>query len=159
MYARTELSLGKFIDQTAQAELRDLERLGGRPLRTLAREIYMAFGLTPGEDKKIAERLKSLPMHVDRRLPTFTYIHWGKRGLIEHTGRRYNRTIGFTVWGNDSAQGYSAISPARTPTIERFVDGAAAMHTKLGHSIGRGGLYLHVLSTVVNTGNAKGLKW
>ncbi len=159
MYTRTEQSLGKFIDATAHAELDDLERLGGRPLRVLARSIYIAFGLSPGEDQMIARALSILPMRVDRRLPSFYYWHRGQKGLLQHTDRRNIHSIAFSITGTDSKKGYGVVYPARTPVLERFVDGADVLHAKLGHRIGRGGLYLHVLSTTVNTATFKRLTW
>ncbi len=155
----TKEALVTYVYKHAGKDLFTLHEIGGRGLHRLGLDLYLSFGQNPGEDEKIAQNLSRLPIQIKDRLPSFMYQGRSMNlepMLVAHD-KRYIHSVGFTIRSN--IPGPVNISPARTPIIEAVIDGVKHLHAAMGVKVGRGGLYLHLLSITALTAQRKGLTW
>ena len=152
-------ALVSYVYKHAGKDLFRLHEIGGRGLHRLGLDLYLSFGQNPGEDEKIANNLSALPMRVDERLPSFLYMSRSNKlePLLVAHDKRYIHSVGFTI--RSEIPGPVNISPARTPIVEAVIDGVKHLHTAMGVNVGRGNLYLHLLSITDLTARHKGLTW
>ena len=152
-------ALVTYVYKHAGKDLFTLHEIGGRGLHRLGLDLYLSFGQNPGEDEVIAKNLSVLPMRIHDRLPSFLYA--GRSGALEPllvaNDKKHPHTVGFTI--RSEIPGPVNISPARTPKVETIIDGVKHLHEAMGVKIGRGGLYLHLLSITALTARHKGLTW
>ena len=152
-------ALTTYVYKHAGSDLYTLHKLGGRGLHRLGLDLYLGFGQNPGEDEKIAQNLSRLPMRIDKRLPSFMYQGRSLKlePLLIAEDKKHIHSVGFTIRSN--IPGPVNISPARTPIIEAVIDGVKHLHAAMGVNVGRGNLYLHLLSITDLTARRKGLMW
>lgn len=152
-------ALVTYIYKHAGADLRTLHMLGGRGLHRLGMDLYIGFGQNPGKDEIIAQYLSRLPMQIDNRLPSFMYQgrSLNLEPLLVAHHKKYIHSVGFTI--RSEIPGPANISPACTPIVEAMIDGVKHLHAAMGVNVGRGNLYLHLLSITDLTARRKGLTW
>ena len=157
--SHSQEALVPYIYKHAGHDLLTLHMLGGRGLHRLGLDLYLGFGQNPGEDEKIAQNLSRLPMQVDSRLPSFMYQGRSMQlePLLVAQDKKYIHSVGFTI--RSEIPGPENISPARTPVVEAMIDGVKHLHAAMGVKVGRGNLYLHLLSITDLTARHKGLTW
>jgi len=148
--------IGKLIDRYGEPQLRMLEHIGGRNLRTLGKTIWMGFGLHPGDDAAIARYLAVLPMRITP-IPTFVYTRFYLPRPLFEFSRHPSACLAWPVPVYMNGMEYQPTRIRRTASIDTLLDGAVAIHKSMHVEEDRGRVLLHLVQATILTARHKGL--
>lgn len=141
----------KLVDQYGATQLNTLEHLGGGNLRSLARTIWMGFGLYTGDDIGIARFLAPLPMTVTP-MPTFIYTRYHFPFPLFELGIHSRDCL---PWPYDD---HLRTRIRHTPIVDALLNGAVNIHEGINVHEDRGRILLHLVHATVMTAHEKGLQ-
>lgn len=143
--------IGKLVDTYGAAQLDSLEHLGGANLRSLARTLWMGFGLHTGDDIGIARYLAPLPMTITP-LPTFVYTRFLFPLPLFELGKNSRDCM---PWPYDD---HLRTRIRHTRIIDLLLDGAIAIHAGINVHEDRERMLLHLVHATTMTAHEKGLQ-